>query len=292
MRVLWDPWRIPVRQASRTAILSAVGRALHLDGPGPHVFRDDLALPLAGEAGAAVADRLRAELSDTQLLSLSRWTSLRARFVEDAVEQAIAAGMRQYVILGAGLDSFAYRRHELVTRVRLFEVDRPDSQEWKRNRLDALQVEIPQSLVFVPVDFERETLDGSLRRAGFDETQPTFFSWIGVTMYLGLDAVELTLRAIASFARGTRIVLTYDVPASALSGMQREVRDAVARVVSQLGEPFLTAFEPSEIESLLLRLGFRDIAHYSPADLVAQYLDGEDELRIGGPQRLLSAAVA
>jgi methyltransferase (TIGR00027 family) len=234
---------------------------------------------------------LRAELSDTQLLSFSRWTSLRARFVEDAVEQALAAGIRQYAILGAGLDSFAYRRRELVTRVRVFEVDQPDSQEWKRTRLDELQVEIPPSLVFVSLDFERETLDDALRRVGFDETQPAFFSWIGVTMYLGFEAVEQTLRSVASLARGTRIVLTYDVPASALRGMQREVRDAISRVVSQLGEPFVTAFEPPEIEALLLRVGFQDIAHYSPTDLVAQYLDREDELRIGGPQRLLSASV-
>jgi methyltransferase (TIGR00027 family) len=234
---------------------------------------------------------LRTELSETQLLSFSRWTSLRARFVEDAVERAIAAGIRQYVILGAGLDSFAYRRRELVTHVRVFEVDQPGSQEWKRSRLDDLQVEIPPSLVFVSVDFERETLDAALRRAGFDERRPAFFSWIGVTMYLGADAVELTLRSVASFAHGMRIVLTHDVPASALSGMHRDVRDAVSRVVSQLGEPLVTAFEPSETESLLVRAGFEGIAHYSPADLVAQYLDGEDELRIGGPQRLLSATV-
>jgi methyltransferase (TIGR00027 family) len=129
-----------VRHASRTAVLSAVGRALHSDGPGPYVFRDDLALPLAGEAGAPVVERLRAELSDTQLLSFSRWTSLRARFVEDAVEQAIAAGIRQYVILGAGLDSFAYRRRDLGTRVRVFEVDQPDSQQWKQRRLEELEV--------------------------------------------------------------------------------------------------------------------------------------------------------
>jgi methyltransferase (TIGR00027 family) len=289
--VLWDPWRIPLRHASRTAVLSAVGRALHLDGRGPYVFRDDLALPLAGETGVAVVNRLRAELSDTQLLSFSRWTSLRARFVEDAVEQAIAAGIRQYVILGAGLDSFAYRRHELVTSVRVFEVDQADSQEWKQRRLGELKVQIPPSLAFVPVDFERETLDDGLRRAGFDSAQPAFLSWIGVTMYLGFEAVEVTLRSIASFTHGTRIVLTYDVPADALSGLQREVRDAISRVVSQLGEPFVTAFEPREIESLLLRFGFQDIAHYAPADLVARYLDREDEARIGGPQRLLTATV-
>jgi O-methyltransferase involved in polyketide biosynthesis len=105
-------------------------------------------------------------------------------------------------------------------------------------------------LVFVSVDFERETLADGLRRAGFDGTRPTFFSWIGVTMYLGLDAVEQTLRSIASFAPGTRVVLTYDVPASALSGMQREVRDATSRVVAQLGEPFVSAFEPSSASAV------------------------------------------
>jgi methyltransferase (TIGR00027 family) len=272
--------------------MSAVGRGLHLDGPGPHVFRDELALPLAGDAGAAVADRLRAGLSDTQLLSFSRWTSLRARFVEDAVEQAVAAGIRQYVILGAGLDSFAYRRRELLTDLRVFELDQPESQAWKRARLDELHVEIPPSLAFASVDFEREALGDVLRRAGLDVTQPVFFSWIGVTMYLDVDAVELTLRSVASCARDTRIALTYDVPASALTGMQRDVRNAVSRVVSQLGEPFVTAFEPADIESLLLRVGFRDIRHYAPADLVVRYLDREDELRIGGPQRLLTATVA
>jgi methyltransferase (TIGR00027 family) len=271
--------------------MSAVGRGLHLDGPGPHVFRDDLALPLAGDAGAAVADRLRAELSDSQLLSFSRWTSLRARFVEDAVEQAIAAGIRQYVILGAGLDSFAYRRHELLTDLRVFEIDQPASQEWKRSRLDELQVAIPPSLVFASVDFEREALGDALRRAGIDATQPALFSWIGVTMYIAVDAVEATLRSIASFAPRTRIVLTYDVPASAITGMQRDVRNAVSRLAAELGEPFVTAFEPSDIESLLVRVGFHDLRHYAPADLVEQYFGREDELRIGGPQRLLSATV-
>jgi methyltransferase (TIGR00027 family) len=271
--------------------MSAVGRGLHLHGPEPRVFHDDLALPLAGDAGAVVAGRLRAELSAAQLLSFTRWTSLRARFVEDAVEEAIASGIRQYVILGAGLDSFAYRRRDLVGCVDVFEVDTPESQEWKRSRLNELQLAIPQSLTFVPADFERETLDDVLRRAGFEKAQPALFSWIGVTMYLGFAAVEMTVRSVASFAHGTRTVLTYDLPASALRGMQREVRVAISRVVSQLGEPFVTAFEPRDIESLLLRVGFRDVAHYSPAELVAQYLHREDELRIGGPQRLLSATV-
>ncbi len=282
---------VPARHVSRTAVMSAVGRGLHLEGPGPHVFHDDLAVALAGEAGAVIAGRLQSELSATQLLSFSRWTSLRARFVEDAVEGAVATGIRQYVILGAGLDSFAYRRHDLMTHIHVFEVDQPESQAWKRRRLDELGLEVPQSLVFVPVDFEQERLD-VLQRAGLDDNQPVLFSWIGVTMYLGIDAVDQTLRDVASFAPGTSIVLTYDVPACALTGMQREVRDAVSRVVSRLGEPFVTAFEPAEIESLLLRAGFRGVAHHAPAELVARYLDREDELQIGGPQRLLTAIVA
>jgi methyltransferase (TIGR00027 family) len=162
----------------------AVGRALHREEPTPTILDDYLALPLAGEEGPALIERLRAELPAQMLVALSRWACSRARLPEDIVERAVAEGIRQYVILGAGLDSFAYRRADLLDRLRVFEVDHPASQAWKQARLAELGIHHPTNLVFAPVDFETQTLRQGLEAAGFDFGAPAVFSWIGVTMYL------------------------------------------------------------------------------------------------------------
>ena len=185
------------RGPSRTAVLTAVARALHREEPRPWVIDDYLALGLAGREGAALRERLRAELPHPFLVAFSRWMCVRARFPEDIVEQAAADAVRQYVILGVGLDSFAYRRHDLLDRLRVFEVDHPASQRWKRRRLAELGVDSPTGLVFTPVDFERQTLREGLAEAGFDFQQLAVFSWVGVTMYLTLDAINATLAMMA-----------------------------------------------------------------------------------------------
>lgn len=274
---------------SRTAVLSAVGRALHADGPAPHVFVDELAWQLAGTDGEALARDLRARLSDAQLVSFSRWTSVRARFVEDLVASAVADGVDQYVILGAGLDSFAFRRHDLLDRLEVFEVDHPATQAWKLKRLTELGLEPPAGLAFVPVDFEQDTFLEVLTSRGFDLGRPAVVSWIGVTMYLSLDAIVDTLTMLAGLAAGSAIAITYDLPATALTGLQLEVRNSLAAIVSDLGEPFVTTFEPAEAESLLRRLGFDHISHYSPTDAAERYFAGERDVRVGGSQRLVVA---
>lgn len=217
---------------------------------------------------------------------------MRARFVEDLVEAALTDGIEQYVILGAGLDSFAYRRHDLLGSLRVFEVDHPATQSWKRGRLTSLQIELPARLSFVPVDFERETFERELFRAGFDPGERAVVSWIGVTMYLTLEAVEQTLAGLSSLAPGTRIAITYDLPAASLTGLQLAVRDSLAVLVSDLGEPFVTTFERDEAESLLHRMGFEGIVHFGPADAVGLYFGGEGGFQVGGSQRLLAAIVA
>jgi methyltransferase (TIGR00027 family) len=277
---------------SRTAVLSAVGRALHAGGPPPYVISDRLAWDLAGVDGAEMLEALRARLSEAQLVSFSRWTSVRARFVEDLVEAALAAGVDQYVILGAGLDSFAYRRRDLLASLSVFEVDHPASQSWKRRRLSSLQIDPPAGLSFVPVDFEQETFEQVLLQAGFDQGRRAVVSWIGVTMYLTLEAIEQTLAALAGLATGSRIAITYDLPAAALTGLQLEVRDSLAALVSDLGEPFLTTFERDEAEALLHRTGFRDVIHFGPTDAVRNYFGGDGSFPVGGSQRLLAATVA
>ena len=124
------------------------------------VFDDYLALELPGEEGSALRVRLGSELPSTHVLAFSRWMCVRSRYTEDLVQEAVGAGIEQYVILGAGLDSFAYRRHDLIGRVRVFEVDHPSSQSWKRHRLEQLGIGCPADLVFAPVDFEHQALRG------------------------------------------------------------------------------------------------------------------------------------
>src|SRR5262245_52153502 len=195
---------------SRTAIAAASMRAAHLllDDE-PKILRDTLALALSGVGVAAALrttmDRVQTEVARQTTPALAHsflrygqglavW---RSRYVEDALEQAVSRGITQYVILGAGLDSFAYRRPAGTEGVRVFEVDHPVTQHWKRTRLDAVGVEIPLTVTFVPLDFEQQTLQAGLRAGGYHLKEPGIFSWLGVTPYLTEDAIFRTLREIA-----------------------------------------------------------------------------------------------
>ena len=192
-----------LRSPSRTAVLTAVARALHLEQPPPTVLNDPFALPLAGEEGAGLMKRLKIDAPGEALLAFCRWICVRARMTEEVVEGAAGEGFRQYVILGAGLDSFAYRRPDLLDRLRVYEVDHPASQAWKQDRLVELGVARPANLVYAPVDFETQTLREGLQTAGFDFGAPAVFSWIGVTVYLTLAAIEATLETVATCIAGT-----------------------------------------------------------------------------------------
>src|SRR5215467_12312773 len=161
-----------VLRPSRTAVLTAVARAAHREQSPPWVIDDYLALPLAGPEGRALLTRLRAEVPAPHLLAFSRWMCVRARFTEDIVEQAVASGIRQYLILGAGLDSFAYRRGDMLSRLRVFEVDHPASQEWKRRRLAELGSQRPSCLVFSAVDLERLGVVDGVEGAECDSVLP------------------------------------------------------------------------------------------------------------------------
>lgn len=279
------------RPPSRTALLTAAARTLHRAGPPPHILDDVLAQPLAGADGRALMARLRAELSPESWLSFSRWVAVRARVPEDLVEQALAAGTRQYVILGAGLDTFAYRRRDLLARLRVIEVDHPASQTWKRRRLAELGLDLPANLVFAPVDFERQTLREGLEDAGFDFAAPAVFSWIGVTLYLTIEAIGATLGIIAACAPGSRIVLTYNQPRSVLQGLGLATETTLAAIVAALGEPMISLFTPDEIERLLRDHGFADIVHFGPAEAIAAYFPGRNDVRFGGAQRLVVATL-
>ena len=277
---------------SRTAVLTAAARALHREEPQPWVMDDYFALDLAGQEGLALLNRLRAEVPRPYLLAFSRWVCVRARFPEDLVERAVAGGVAQYVILGAGLDSFAYRRRDLLDRLRVFEVDHPATQAWKRRRLAELGVELPASLVFAPVDFERQTLREGLERAGFDFAKLAVFSWMGVTMYLTLDAINATLATLAKCRPGSRVVLTYNQPLDVLTRGDAQITGAMAGLAAKMGEPFISRFRTAEIARLLRQHGFGEFTDFGSDEARAAYFPGHPDVEIAGAQRLVAATVA
>ena len=281
-----------VRGPSRTAVLTAVARALHREEPQPWVMDDYLALGLAGPEGLGLLGRLRAEVPGPHLLAFSRWMCVRARFAEDIVEQAVAGGTGQYVILGAGLDSFACRRNDLPGGLRVFEVDHPATQSWKRRRLTELGVELPARLVFAPVDFERQTLREGLERSGFDFGQLAVFSWVGVTMYLTLDAIHATLATIAQCRPGTGLVLTYNQPPAALAGSTAQIAATFAGLAAEMGEPFISRFLPGQVARLLHEHGFGQVTDFGPDEARAAYFPGQADVEIAGAQRLVAATLA
>ena len=190
----YDPGMDATSGVSRTAVMTAVARALHREGPPPHVLDDPLALALAGSDGVRIREQLEAALPPAGLAVFSRWCCVRSRFPEDIAEHELGMnGTRQYVLLGAGLDTFAERRADLLAELQVFEVDHPATQRWKRARLEALELPCPPNLIFAPIDFERETLGEGLGTAGFDFDAPAIFAWIGVTMFLSLEAISSTL---------------------------------------------------------------------------------------------------
>lgn len=213
----------------------------------------------------------------------------RSRFAEDRLERG---GFRQYVLLGAGLDSFPWRRPDLLGSLRVFEVDHPASQEWKRERLQELGLSSPPNHVFAPVDFESESLKSGLDAVGFDWAQPTFFSWLGVIPYLSTSAVASTLEMIASCGSGTEVVLEYGLSDAHMDDAGREFVQAFRAIATKVGEPLQHAWSPAEAEAFVVNSGFAIADHPQRADLVDRYFanrtDGMLPWSIGG---LMAAAV-
>jgi methyltransferase (TIGR00027 family) len=274
---------------SRTAVVVAVARDLCREEPPPVVLDDALAMQLAGQEGLSLSERLRAEVPATDLMAFSRWVCVRSRYTEDVVAQQAARGASRYVILGAGLDTFAYRH--LDADLRVFEVDHPATQSWKRRRLADLGVEIPDHLVFVPVDFERQRLGTALEEAGFTFQEPAVFSWLGVTMYLTVGAIDQTLSTIALAGTGTRVVLTYNQPDRILDDHAVRVTSAMRSIAAGFGEPFVSLFTPDEIDALLREHGFDGMEHVGRDEARAMYFPGRQDVEIAGAQALVSAVV-
>jgi len=271
-----------------TAARVALWRALHveLDAP-PHVLSDTVGLALLDPP----ADwRRRGDMDPGRMRSTRASIVGRGRFVEDVVTGELARGVTQYVILGAGVDTFAVRRPDVAERLDVFEVDRPGPQDWKRRRLDALGLTVPDRLRFVPVDFEDG--DDWLRRlaeAGFAPGRPTVVGSTGVSMYLTPAANEGLLRRVAGLAPGSTLVLTFLPPDDLLDPADRDGLRAARRGAAAAGTPFLSSYRPADLVELALDAGFRQARHVSHDELAGRYFAGRsDGLRPGGEEILVA----
>ena len=262
-------------EPDNTAVRTALWRALHVevDSP-PHVFEDEVGLKLV-----APSDEWRNRLDMSPFTRPFRASIVaRARFVEDLVTEQVARGIGQYVILGAGLDTFAQRRPGLASRLLVFEIDQPGPQEWKRQRLVDLGLGIPSFLRLVPVDFEAgDTWWERLVTSGFDSSRPAVVASTGVSMYLTKEAIAATLRRVAALATGSTFAMSFMLP---IELVDPEVRFGVERAAEGArasGTPFISFFTPTDMLALARDAGFKEVQHVSAAMLAQRYFAGRTD---------------
>ncbi len=277
-------------QASRTAEQVAVERAAHqlIDAP-PLVLVDPLAVRVLSDEQAAQL-RAHPERHDAKPITkpMRALVVTRSRIAEDEIARAAAEGVAQYVLLGAGLDTFAYRNP--LAGVRVFEVDDPATQRLKRDRLRAAAIAVPPTAALVPCNFTREAFLVALQSAGFDSAQPAVFAWLGVAMYLDRDDAIRTLQAIAGLPPRTAVVFDYALPPDALPWTTRLFYRRVLRRLETQGEPWQSFFEPGPLRLALAELGFTQIEDLGAAEIDARYLAGRrDGLKSGSIGRVVTA---
>jgi methyltransferase (TIGR00027 family) len=275
---------------SATALRAAFLRAAHQILDQPRILEDPLAIRILGLEGESI---LRSYPERYEVYrTLRAFIVMRSRYAEDELARAVQRGVRQYVILGAGLDTFPYRNPYPLSKLRVYEVDHPATQVWKRRQLHQAEIAIPDSVVYAPVDFEKQTLGDGLERVGFKKEEPAFFSMLGVVIYLTKPAVVETLHFVASLPSGSEIVFDYSVSPSQLPESQRSAHESAAKRVTALGEPWITYLDPSTFTVELRQMGFGMLETIGPEEANRRYFkDRSDGLQIGGSARLLKARV-
>jgi methyltransferase (TIGR00027 family) len=258
---------VQIGQPSRTALAAASHRAAHQVLEGGRIFADPLALRILGEEAETVA---RWAKEDSSREKIRFFIAVRTRFAEDSLRVALERGVRQVVILGAGLDTYAYRS-PVAAGIRIFEVDHPATQAWKRERLAHAAIPTPGWLTFAPIDFEHQTLPAGLAAAGFDPAQQTLFTWLGVVPYLTEEAIWSTLGFIASLPHGAHVVFDYSDPPHSLAPETRMFHERRAARVKALGEAWLSHFDPDQLHAKLRTLGFSEIEDLGPPQIRARY---------------------
>ena len=273
-------------RASRTALRVAIRRAAHQIADHPLILDDPIAVRLLGPGFDRDMERAMHKVArDFRLFMVAR-----SRYAEDRLAAAVAEGTRQYVILGAGLDTFAYRNH--FPQLRVFEVDFPATQQWKQELLAAASIPIPANLTFVPLDFEHKTLAEGLAEAGSDLSAPAFFGWLGVVPYLTLAAFRSTLATVGRLPQGSAVSFDYAFPPGTLSPERRAVFDTLAKRVEAAGEPFQLFFAPDELERELRSAGFSRVEQTDTERMNELYFkDRADGLKLS-PVRIGMLATA
>lgn len=265
-------------KASKTALRVAIRRAAHQLIDQPPVLNDPIAVRIVGNAIARDMERAQHKVAR----DFRAFMAVRSRFVEDQLTLAVAQGVTQYVVLGAGLDTFAWRNPFVALRV--FEVDFPATQEWKRGMLAEAGLEHPEALTFVPLDFEHKTLTAGLIEAGFDVGKPAFFGWLGVVPYLTREAFRATLGDIARMPPGSGVGFDYGLSPAVLGPLHRLALQALSDRVAAAGEPFKLLLTPGELEEELVQAGFRRMEQRDSKQLNALYFaDRSDGLKLPEP---------
>jgi methyltransferase (TIGR00027 family) len=260
------------RNASNTALGTLFMRGVHqlLDAK-PLILDDPTALTLLGEDAVRQINNSRDHHQTLEARALRIHVVLRSRFTEDRLAEAVGRGITQYVILGAGFDTFAYRQPVWAKALQIFEVDHPATQVQKQLRLERANIALPLNLSFAGIDFEHESLHDGLLKNGVSPTEPSFFSWLGVTMYLKEDAIDAVLRTIAQFPPESEIAFTFIQPPDSLSRLERNFHFSLSEIASRAGEPFVSYFTPAAIEEKLRQAGFKTVAFLSNEEAEKRY---------------------
>lgn len=276
---------------SLTAYKVAMMRAAHQIFDNPKIFDDPIALSIVGSEAASEIYKEKRKYKTKLYRYIRAIVVARSRFVEDELYDAIKHGICQYVILGAGLDTFACRNPYSPGELKIFEVDYPETQDWKCQRLNTAKIPIPETMAFVPIDFESQSLIGQLREAGFRTDEPSFFSWLGVTMYLTRETMMKTIRCIySSTPPGSRIVFDYIITPSSQNFLRRFVFYLLARKLAMAGEPLKSFFDPKRLIMDLRSIGFAQADDVSPERINERFFKNRsDKLMVGKFGHLMKA---
>lgn len=261
---------------SRTALIVAAHRAAHQVVDGGGILSDPFACAILGDSAHAAIEEASAPSQNV----MRRFLAARGRFAEECLSSAVLRGVRQVVILGAGLDTFSIRNPHAHLNLRIFEVDHPATQAWKRERLAQARLGTPQGLTFTPVDFERQDLTEELLGAGFQPSQPTFFQWLGVIYYLKRETIRSTLRFIVQTPEG-EVVFDYPEPLESCPVEMHAVLKPFIAGAEAAGEPWLSYFTPEEMRKELQDLGFEDYEDLDFSEVIARSL-GVSKAEVSG----------
>jgi methyltransferase (TIGR00027 family) len=277
---------------SHTAYRVALSRAAHQVLDLPTVLDDPVSLEIIGSQGREEIHANRTRFQEPLARHLRAFLVARSRLAEEGLGVALERGVSQYVVLGAGLDTFAYRNPYPDAALKVFEVDHPATQGWKRQLLAAARISVPQSLAYVPIDFESHNLADALRASGFRADAPAFFSWLGVTMYLEPQAVMDTLRYVLARPPGSEIVLDYAVERSESGAAGRSAADVLMQRAAASGEPWRSFFSPPVLLAELKAMGFARCDDFGAEAINSRFFSKRrDRLRVGGAARLMHLRV-